>query len=244
MTPEEVENSGACSDCLAGATDEEIEAWIDQASDIIAIVTGMRVAGECSLVARPCRDGARCFCDCCHLDAIPLGDPKPTIDSVWIDGEELPADEYDLHWGLNGWSLVRLGDGVTRPTGWPSHQERWRSDTAADTFAIYLTVGVPVDLPLVQAAVLEIVCELAASSLGGYQNVNQLEPGVIQAQLGGTTIQVDPDRLARYQTGEVGPNMAKLVGIYAPAGRFTSAVYAPELNECWSLNLRVAPVGS
>jgi hypothetical protein len=242
MTVDEIRDSGACPECLDSASDEQILAWDEEASDLVAIVTGMKVAGRFSLVARPCREGGRCRCDCCHLDSIPLGDLKPTIDEVLIDGEVIPAEEYDVHWGLNGWSLVRVGDGVSAPPGWPSYQKRYLADTEVDTFAVYFTVGVNTDQTLITAAILELVCESATHALGGYQNVNVLESGVIQAQVGNSTVVVDRERLQRLQAGEMGAAMSKLVGVYAPTGRSYSAVYAPELQECWNLNLRVPPV--
>ena len=242
MTLAEVQDSGACEECLAEATDAQISAWIDEASDLIAILSGMRVANRFSLVARPCRVGGYCRCDCCHLDAIPLGDPKPTVDSVWINGSEVPTDEYDLHWGLNGWSLVRIADGDTQPGKWPSYQKRYLADTEDDTFAVYLTVGIPVDKMMITSAVLEIVCDIASDYLGGYKNPNELETGIIQAQLGNATVVVDRDRLARLQAGEGGPNLTRLLSIYASGGRSVTAVYSPELSDGWNLNLLPVPV--
>lgn len=242
MTVEEFEALDSCADCLVGVTDEQLAAWIDEASDLIAILSGMRVYGRCSLVARPCRKGLRCGCDCCHLDAIPLGDMKPTIDEVLIDGVTISPEEYDLHWGLNGWSLVLLGDGTTHPGYWPSYQKRYLADTEDDTFAVYLTVGVHVDRAIVQAAVVDIVCDIAAEVAGGYRNVNELEDSVIQAQVGNATVVVDRERLARLQHGEISANMNRLLGVLAPQGRAVSAVYAPELAEGWDLNLRQIPV--
>jgi hypothetical protein len=210
---------------------------------MIAILSGMRIFGDAHLVARPCRTGSYCKCDCCGLDAIPLGDPKPTVTEVNIDGAVVPADEYELHWGLNGWSLVRVGDGANAPPGWPSHQKRYLADTETNTFSVYLTVGLPIDLPMIRAAVIELVCDIATDVAGGYKNANELEQGVIQATIGNATVQVDFDRLDRMKRGEMGPATSKLLAVYAPGERTTqSVVYAPELHECWTLILAVAPV--
>lgn len=227
-----------CS-CAVGATDEQIQSWIDEASDIIAVITGMTVYGRMQVVARPCRFGVRCGCACCGLDSIPLGDPKPTIDEILINGDVLDPDDYDLHWGLNGWNLVHLGDGTRPPTPWPTYQERWKSEDQPGTFAIHLTVGVDPGRPLIQAAVFEIICEFAARAAGSSKN--QLPRGTISANLGSTQIQVDADILDRLQRGELGPAVTQMLAILAPQGRAQSAVYAPELTE-WDLGLRPAPV--
>ena len=238
MTVEDFLAEASCAECFVGdEAEEEVEALIEQASDIIANLTGMRVAGQFSVVARPCREGllCDCLCTCCRLDAVPLGDSKPTIEAVFVDGVELDPDEYDLHWGLNGWNLVRTSvDGVTRPQNWPSHQARWKNEQQTGTFAIHMTIGVPVDQKLITDAVIEIVCMLWGS---GTENANTLPAGVVQAQLGGTTVAVDPDadvdeRLAG------GAALARLMAVWAPTGRETVAAYAPELTD-WDLGLRL-----
>jgi hypothetical protein len=255
LTVDEVKDSNACDACIDEATDDaEISGWVDQASDIIAILTGMRVHGRRQLLARPCRSGGSyhhsdfSYCDCCHLDSIPLGDQKPTIDEVRIDGEILPSDEYELHWGLNGWGLVRVGDPTsdTRPPHWPSRQKAWRPDTEEGTFSVLLTVGVDPAIPMIKAAMLELVCDLAAEAAGGYQHPNELPSGVTQATIGNATVQVDFDRLERMKRGEIGPNTSKLIAVYAPGERQHKAgVFAPELTMNWDLNVRVPePVAS
>lgn len=243
MTVDEVNASGACPECIDEADDTQLGEWLDQASDLIAMLSGMKIYGQADLVARPCRFGHHCYCDCCHLDSIPFGDPKPIITEVLIDGVTVPDDEYDLHWGLNGWSLVRLGDGTTPPDRWPSSQRLHLADTEDNTFAVYVTFGVNVDIPMVHAAVLELVCDIASDVSGGYNNPNQLESGIIQATIGNATVQVDFDRLARLKRGEMGPALSKLLAVYAPGERSQqSAVYSPELLDGWNVNLRIPPV--
>src|SRR5690606_16402138 len=91
LTVEQVETSDWCAGCLPTGPegDEQIAKWIDEASDLIATVTAMRVAGQMDVIARPCRTGmlCDCICYCCHLDSIPLGDQKPTVTQVKINGE-------------------------------------------------------------------------------------------------------------------------------------------------------------
>lgn len=209
---------------------------IDAGSDAIAQVTGMRVAGRRQLVARPCRTEGGCMCECCGLDAIPLGDMNPVVDEIKIDGTVVDSATYELHPSLTGWQLVKVATDATRPTPWPSYQQRWKPDTLEDTFAIQFTVGTWIEERIIKDAALEIVCDLAASH---ESNRNALDPSVTTATIGNVTMTLTEDQLERVRTGQFGPATARMMGLFAPTGMAFSTVWAPELMSGWDLGLRL-----
>ena len=221
-----------------------IEALIDQASDIIAIVTGSKIAGRQRVTARPCRLDTCAPCDCCDLDAIPLSEDLPGELVVKINGDTMDPSTYWLHPGRITWMLARISDDGLASRSWPSHQKRWRADTEDDTFSITWTQGVHIDQHIITAAGLEIVCDLASD---GHLMDNLLD-GVTNVQLGDASVTVDPNRLAeagdtrlnRIANGELGPMTRRMMGILAPQGRSGSTVYAPELMQGWQMNLEIA----
>lgn len=219
-------------------TDAAIQSVIDSASDDIATVTGMRIAGRQSVIARPCRSADWCECPCCGLDAIPLGDERPTVTKVIVDGVELTTTQWWLHWNRVSWMIARLPTGTeTTPPRWPSWQHRWKADTEADTFAIYFTQGIHVDSHDITAAALEVICDRLTESR---KRVESLD-GITSVTLGGTTAVVDQDRLGRIAKGELGPMTRRLMGIVSPTGRSHSEVWAPELTHGWDLHLVMNP---
>lgn len=226
---------------------------IDDVSDALTIVSGMRSRGRQSLIARPCRD--RCGygqwhrCVCCDLDAIPLGDADPEIGSVWINGVQLDASEYALHSSITGWNLVRLRSAADiaanrRPCFWPSWQDRWRdwqSTTDIPTFAVIFTVGMHLDNIYIEEAANELICDLITNPA----NIAQALPAeTVSADLGGVGVNLSSDRisavterLTRVAAGQMGPAVTRFMGIFAPAGRATPVAWAPELLGGWTLNL-------
>jgi hypothetical protein len=237
VTVAEVRADDECA-CVTDATpsDAIIQSYIDAASDLIAITTGMRIAGQQNVIARPCRTWCDYVCcPCCGLDVIPLTDEAVTVTAVKIDGVTLDTSEYWLHHNRTHWVLGRRpAADETYPRSWPTGQHRWALDTEDDTFAIYFTQGVDVDQHLIKTATLEIVCDFAAESRLRDRNLD----GVTQMTIGGTTAVIDEDRLERIRMGAMGPMSTRLMGVLAPEGRGTSQVWAPELTYGgWELNL-------
>lgn len=224
--------------CITADTpdDDTINGYIDAASDAVAMVTGGLISGRRTVKARPCRTTVGLWCECCGVDAIPLGDNEPEVTEVKIDGDVLDPSTYELHPSRVGWNLVKVST-TTRPTAWPSSQSMWRPDTEDDTFSITFTEGTHVDGHLVESAALEIVCDLASETI---RRVNELPDGVTTANLGGVTVVVDSDRLERIARGELGSNVTRMMGLYAPSGRTGSLVWAPEVSGGWDLHLRPA----
>lgn len=239
LTVEQVRESPNCG-CITDTTpdDETIEGYVDAASDVIAISTGMRIRGRQTLIARPCRDACVDMCPCCGLDVIPLGDEQPVVTQVKIDGEVLDSAYYWLHWNRVSWVLARRPlPNETTPRNWPSWQKRYLADTEDDTFSITFTTGTFVDQQLIVDAALEIVCDLATDS---EKLANTIE-GAISADMGGVRVELQTDLLARIRAGEMGPMTRRMMGLLAPDGRSYSMVWAPELTLGWQLNLEVAP---
>lgn len=219
-------------------SDADLYELIDQASDAIALVTGMKIRGRRTYLARPERCDAVCACPCCGLDGIPLGEGDITITSVKIDGDTLATNTYELHSTLVGWSLVRLGD-RTRPWYWPTTQLLYKQPTEERTFQIEFTAGVHVDVPIIERAANEIVCYLVTEE---DRKRTQLPAGATSANMGGVAVGVDSDRLQRVREdireGRTGPATSRMVGLYAVERRARPYVYAPELHMGWDLHLR------
>lgn len=252
-TVESVRTSPDCG-CITPEhpTDEELDRLIDSVSDTVARLSGMKVRGRFTYIARPCRTRGNCStgrCVCCDLDAIPLGDQDPVVDRVLINGVELDASEYALHSTIVGWNLVRLrsADDLAanrRPRDWPSWQDRWRdweSTTDTPTFAVIFTAGCHVDDVMIERAVNELVCDLLTEDA---DIENALPDDVISADLGGVGVRVSSDRISaiterlkRVAAGQLGPAFTRFMGIFAPAGRQAPAAWAPELLGGWDLNL-------
>lgn len=238
LTEEQVRDAPNCG-CITDDTPTSavVLGYIDAASDMIAIVTGLRIAGRQTVIARPCRTGDVYRCGCCDLDVIPLGDERPAVTQVKIDGEVLAADYWWLHWNRVSWVIARKPlAGETTPRCWPSWQKRYLADTEDDTFSITFTQGIHVDDQLITDAALEIVCDLASDVT---TQANAIE-GAVSADMGGVRVELETDRLNRIRNGEMGPMTRRMMGVLNPEGRSSSMLWAPELTMGWELNLEVA----
>lgn len=240
---------GGCGCIGANSPVEVLDNLNDQASDLIAIVTGQTIAGRQAVIARPCSSNYGCIpCPCCDLEAIPLGDgdTRPVVSQVWIDGEQLDESLYWLHWNRVQWMLAKRPlPNENTPRHWPTWQKRYLAFTEEDTFAIRFTQGIHVDDAdlVIQAAALEIVCDLAEDDM---VKANAIE-GAVSVSAGGSNVVLDRNlvrtsddtRLKRIANGELGPMTRRMMGIFAPTGRSHSMVYAPELTFGWELNLEI-----
>lgn len=238
VTVDQVRADDNCGCVTATTPDSDtLVDYIDAASDMIALATGLRVAGQQQVIARPCRKWHTCEpCSCCGLDVIPLGPDRIKVNQVKIDGVTLASDYWFLKWHLTHWGIARRPlDGETTPRMWPSSQKLYLEDTAEDTFAIYFTQGIAVDTYIIEAAALEIVCDLIAED----RLRNDYIPGATEVTLGGTSIRVDPEYMERIQMGAVGPMAMRMMGLMAPGGMNASQVWAPELLHGWVLGLEI-----
>lgn len=243
----------AMPDCgcitLDNPTTDQLNTIIDNVSDAMARLSGMKVKGRAMFIARPCRTQWIHCCPCCDLDSIPLGDEAPEINSVWINGVQLDASEYELHSTIVGWNLVRLRSAEDlalnrSPGSWPSWQDRWRdwsSTTDIPTFAIIFTAGCFIDDVYIERAANELVCDLLAEEI---RKETSLPVGTTNANMGNVTVSLSSDRisaiterLTRISAGEMGPAFTRFMGLFSPQGRAMSVVWAPELLGGWNLNL-------
>lgn len=226
--------------CVTDTTpdDDTVQSYIDAASDMITIVTGY-ISGRQTVRARPCRRDDWCEpCSCCGLDAIPLGDLRPTVTQVKVSGVVISADYYWLHWNGVSWVLARKPEsGQLTPQRWPSDRKRWAADTETDTFSITYTQGIHVDDVIIQDAVMEIICDLAAEPR---RQSNRVE-GARSMSGGGLTVELEEDRIERLRNGDMGPMTRRMMGVLRPHGNQTPAVWAPELMGGWDLNLELVP---
>ena len=226
-------------DCDA-LTDEEVEELIDQASDIIAILTGGKVAGECTTTVRPCAE-RKCGCstrwgwpydpgqsreECvpCKYDAITLPGPRPIINEIKIDGVTLDPSEYAI---IDGIYLARVEG------RWPRHQNILKPDTDDGTFSIEFTYG---DLPYIaRLAAQEIVCDMIKRDAKSGQT-KALPPSARSATIAGVSIQLDQQVEEIRRRTIILPNLIRLLTVYAPDGPQPAVVFSPELEDGWVLH--------
>lgn len=218
-----------------GESEETIQGWIDQASDVIAIITGGQISGRCTDVVRPRGDSAcgctsQSCCVCRDITGITLAGPNPTIDEILIDGHEF--DDWLI---LDGRTLIR-GDG--RP--WPACQDLTADplDTGAGSFQITYTYGQEIPL-LAKEAAAEIICMMlrhpAQSTRGGHPNVRSVS-------IAGVSISLEQIAMEAKGRAFLMPYVARLLVVYAPDGANPAVVYSPELEDGYKLH-RVTATG-
>jgi hypothetical protein len=229
IEPEDV----AC-DC-GDTTEEEMSELIEQASDIVAIITGGKVSGECTDVVRPC-GGRSCSCGssrlsgcgCAPLNGITLAGPNPTVLEILIDGD--PFEDYAI---VDGTLLVRTDGGA-----WPGYQDITRQPDQPGTFQIEYSYGwVP---KLAQDAVSEIVCSFIKS---GPQDTRKGHPNTRGMSIAGVQITLEQMADEIKRRAFLMPYVTRLLTVYAPNGPTPTFVYSPEL-EGWTLHTVTHPTGS
>ena len=215
-------------ECDCGDTQPtEMGELIDQASDVLAVLTGGKVQGRCQEVVRPC-NGSRCgcyqlwSCGCSPLDGITLAGPNPVIDEIKIDG--LAFTEYAL---VDGNRLVR-----TDGSNWPGSQDITTSSTEDGTFEITYTHGMVVP-PLAKQAAAEIVCSFLSSTA---QSTRKPHPNTRGMSIAGVTITLDQMTEEIKRRSFMLPHVIRLLTVYAPNGPTPSLVYSPELEDGWRLH--------
>jgi hypothetical protein len=230
------------------ANDTLLSSAIDQASDMLYLLSGGRITGVCTKQVRPVGDyqstawtsswdgswpwrgadmndvgyPAGWLVRYGGVETIPLRGPNTTIVEVVVDGTILGAAEYGL---LNGNLLFRV-------TGsWPRCNNLLVTDTAVDTFSITYSFGRTADL-ITKMATIEVAVELANDSLG---KQTHLPPGVTSANIQGAQVTLqDRSQALRDGTGQL-PMLSRFLGVYAPEMTARCGVYSPELRHGWNL---------
>jgi hypothetical protein len=230
------------SNCDCGQlTPDEITELLEDASDLLAEMSGGKITGRCQSTLRPCRDSVcgwwhtdrvpswsswgtwNC---CCGVDTLPLRGPVASIDLVTIDGIELPSGDYKL---VDRTKLVRTDGGI-----WPGCQDLSLDSSEDGTFAVTYTFGrrPPV---FARLAAVELACALGRTP----------DPALRQKLPGGTTF-------AFHQGVQVGfatragaqkdvaidlPFVQQFLVLYgADAATGNGLAYAPEMYDGWSFH--------
>jgi hypothetical protein len=233
-TPQEM-LADSCACDLSSLADSDLDEILEEASDLVSIITGGRVTGRCVQTLRPyvahyCNSTGTCMCG---SDALPLFGVDPEVLHVYIDGVELGADEYMVVKGPAGSSLLKT-------TGsWPTSQSLTLADSELNTFAVILEWGLHIGF-IERQATLELACELAKESLG---SENRLPVGARSATIGGVAIGLRERGEALREGDDNLPRVARLIGKYAGWGRAQSDVWSPEMGQGWTW-VSVAPVSS
>lgn len=232
ITPDDI--SCDCGDTSEAAILEMIE----QASDIIAIITGGKVSGRCESIVRPCGGGG-CTCGsallsgcgCVPLDGITLAGPNPVITQILIDGE--PFMDYAL---VDGTLLVR-----TDGKAWPGYQDITLTSDQPGTFEIEYVHG-PEIMQLARDAASEIVCSFIKS---GPQDSRKAHPNTRGMNIAGVSITLEQMAGEIKRRAPLLPYVIRLLTVYAPGGPTPVVVYSPELENGWRLHtVDPYPVGS
>lgn len=202
-----------------------IEGYIDQASDILAILTGGQVSGRCQSTVRPrgisvCGRGVSCTCS--YLTGVTLMGPNPTIDSLTVDGAAFT--DYKL---VDGRLLIRTDD-----QAWPSCQNLADAATEDGTFEITYTHG-DVIPQLAKDACAEIVCSFVTSNP---QDNRKSHPGVRGMSIAGVSISLEQQAMEIKNKAFMMPTVIRLLTVYAPDGPQPAVVYSPELEDGWKLH--------
>lgn len=221
--------------CDCGDTDPEtLLDFIENASDIIAILTGGKVSGRCSDVVRPC-NGHSCgcsrasLCSCGFISGITLASPNPVINEIRIDGD--PFVDYAV---VDGYLLVR-----TDGRAWPGYQDVTKMPTEVGTFEISYDFGL--DVPkLAKDACAEIVCSFIKSPP---QDGRKAHPNTRSMSISGVSISLEQQVMEMKRRAFMMPHVIRLMTTYAPNGSTPTFVYSPELEDGWSLH-RVDAYGS
>lgn len=216
--------------CAYDATEDAglLEAVLDQASDILALITGLRVHGICTRTVRPVGNES-CIPESVwywqsgsgpwHLQGtVPLRGPRTDIVEVLVDGVLLSIGDYYL---IEDRYLAR------RNASWPTQNDLSKDETQVGTWAITYRFGRAPDY-LTKQATIELACELASFATTGKSN---LPDGVTSANIQGAqvTLQDRAEALANGANDGL-PSIARFLGVYSPDGQSRSGVWSPELN--------------
>lgn len=219
-------------DCDCNEIDDElVEGWIDEASDIIAILTGGKIQGGCTDSVRPRRsDVQTCLCQeiwncsCGPLTGVTLQGPRPTVTEVKIDGVVF------TDWQVMDDTLLVRTDGQN----WPGCQDLTKTADESGSFQVNYTFGDPVN-PLVKKAANEIVCEVLRA---GYKETERRE-GPSRARsmnVSGVQITLEQQVEEIRRRAFMLPSVIRLLTVYAPDGATPAVVYSPELEDGWQLH--------
>lgn len=223
--------------CDCGDLDEdEVQALLDQAADILVQLSGGRYRGQCTETVRPRGPGnCDCFCSCaavCRCSPLrgftlpsPLAinsDGRPDI-VVTIDGELF--DDWVL---VDGNFLMR-GDGL----GWPGCQDLTIPDDEEGSFVVSYRFGDTVDL-VAQNAAVEIACFFINA---GPNKANRLPGNTKSIVAQGVSISLEMIQQEIKNRTLMLPWVVRFLTIHAPDGPTPTYIYSPELDDGYVLHV-------
>lgn len=204
-----------------------IESVLDQASDMLMLLSGGRIHGLCTKTVYPvgaqnCLISANPFTlddyTTIEVQGIPLRGPNTVINWININGTLLAASDYTLL--KNGVLLRNVGN-------WPSAV----IPSLTPGFSINFSFGRTPDF-ITKIAAIELACELAQFTMTG---ASRLPSGVTAANIQGVSISLR-DRAEQIREGtDLIPAVARFLGLYAPDGLGRSGVWSPELDGDFTL---------
>ena len=220
-------------ECVIPADNDLVEAVLDAAADLLVLISNAPV-GRCETIYRPCRDAYCGFtaCRCCRLFGIHLPGFEPTVDEVLIDGVEVDPSTYTVLITPNGQYVLERFDSDGRSVSWPYCQNLLLPSSAANTFEITVSTGLPIG-PLTKLAVNEIACDMFAGLTGGDTS---LPDGAVSASLNG--LFVDWRRFGN-PTDQATMTLAGLQWVQRYMATVSEGAHtqilAPELDDGWQL---------
>lgn len=214
-----------------------VEEAIDQASDIVALLSDMRVTGVCERTVLPIGSG-----QCLPLrtglygwglgyddyafagvDVIPLRGPNTQIVAVTIDGVDLDPSAYQL---VDRQNLMRI-DGEM----WPHSNSLNPNDS--NHWSVTVRFGWPAN-KITTDAVNELACELVKNY---EQRASNTLPGVVSLNIQGAGVSLEDQADALRDGAGNLPALIRFLGVFNPLGtRSTIGVYSPELDRGWRLH--------
>lgn len=236
VTVEEVLDAACACDLNEGDHGDLIADYIDDASDILYVLSGGRYTGRCTRTVRPFRDAVSCmprsifsydwsswywnesWVDWDGVDSIPLQGPNTEIVEILIDGDIVDPSEYGL---LNGNKLFRR-NGAT----WPNWQDVTKADSEDGTFSIEYRFGFSPNRST-QRAGIELVCQMVK---GDRSTLSRLR-GIVSANVQGVTVTLDDNEIDSLGL----PEVSRFMDIYGNRGVGVVGVWTPEMDHGWHL---------
>lgn len=212
-----------------------IESLLQQAADVLYVLSGAAWFPACTRQIRPCREDCGCMpgCGCCLVDRLPLRGPVQSIQSVQIGAEILDPSEYRVVRQDGLYYLIRQSTGA-RPPRWPGCQDLWKPAGEPGTFSITYTFGATLDHDAEQALI-ELVCEWAK---GCASQACALPRGANRAVINGVSISLDGAADEAASSGL--PAVERFIAIWNPRRRpYIPVVWSPDLAEGWSFTEEV-----
>lgn len=219
--------------CGCGLEQAVAEDLLDDASDLVYMLSGGSIFGVCEGTVRPCRT---CWCmhciSCCEIDAIPLRRDAIEVSEVIIDGVVLDPANYVL--SPRG-KLVKITTDGHRPKPWPCCQRLYRPLTADDTFGITYTFGQPEQPQWVKNAVIELACDMGTHFASN--NQGRLPSNTTAVTYANVTLSLESraDALRDNAVLAAFPAVAQLLGLVGPTQG--GMAYSPSGGTAWSFPL-------